>query len=96
MDHSSAKDLHEKIRRSGVSRMRCVATEACRRSSNADAFQELVGSETGLDLEIISEAEEARLAVQGCAPLLSPDAVWALVFDIGGGSTEIDMVALPR
>ena len=69
--------------------MRCVATEACRRSSNADTFQELVGSETGLDLEIISEAEEARLAVQGCAPLLSPDAVWALVFDIGGGSTEL-------
>ena len=79
----------KKIRRSGASRIRSVATEACRRSSNAQAFQELVESEAGLDLEIISEAEEARLAVQGCAPLLSPDAVWALVFDIGGGSTEL-------
>ena len=86
---AALKVCGKKIRRRGVSRMRSVATDACRRSSNAQDFQELVGSETGLELEIISEVEEARLAVQGCAQLLSPDAIWALVFDIGGGSTEL-------
>jgi exopolyphosphatase/guanosine-5'-triphosphate,3'-diphosphate pyrophosphatase len=78
-----------KMRRRRVTRWRTVATEACRRASNCDAFVEAVLRETGLELEIISTQEEAHLALYGCAPLLDPGIPHALVFDIGGGSTEL-------
>lgn len=68
---------------------RYVATEACRRAANCEAFLGRVREEIGLEIEIISTAEEARLVVSGCAPLLDPYVPYAIVFDIGGGSTEI-------
>src|SRR5207237_1334067 len=68
---------------------RYVATEACRRADNCGAFLDRVRDEIGIELEIISSAEEARLVVAGCAPLLHSRIPYALVFDIGGGSTEI-------
>jgi exopolyphosphatase/guanosine-5'-triphosphate,3'-diphosphate pyrophosphatase len=68
---------------------RYVATEACRRAMNCPEFLAWVRSEIGIELEIISTAEEARLVVTGCAPLLHPRFPYAVVFDIGGGSTEI-------
>ncbi len=73
---------------------RYVATEACRRAANCEEFLARVRAETGLEIEIISTAEEARLVVYGCAPLLDPHIPYALVFDIGGGSTEIVLVRL--
>lgn len=79
----------DKLQYRGVRHLRAVATEACRRADNCDAFLERVRRETGLSLEIISSEEEACLALQGCAPLLAPDCPDALVFDIGGGSTEL-------
>ena len=78
-----------KLDRRGVTRLRAVATEACRKAVNCADFVEYVAAETGLSLEIISAAEEARLALAGCAPLLDYDNRHALVFDIGGGSTEL-------
>ena len=78
-----------KIRQRHVGRARSVATAACRRASNGDAFIARVARETGIDLEIISTREEAQLAVAGCLPLLDAEARWALMFDIGGGSTEL-------
>jgi len=78
-----------KIQRRGVTAVRAVATEACRRAVNCDAFIEQVVRETGIVLEIISSTEEGRLALAGCSPLLDPALPYALVFDIGGGSTEI-------
>ncbi len=72
-----------------VSIGRYVATEACRQAQNCADFLERVRDETGIELEIISTAEEARLVVTGCAPLLQPRIPYAIVFDIGGGSTEI-------
>jgi exopolyphosphatase/guanosine-5'-triphosphate,3'-diphosphate pyrophosphatase len=68
---------------------RYVATEACRRAANCEAFLTRVRAEVGLEIEIISTAEEARLVVSGCASLLNPRIPYAIVFDIGGGSTEI-------
>jgi exopolyphosphatase/guanosine-5'-triphosphate,3'-diphosphate pyrophosphatase len=68
---------------------RSVATEACRRAANCGEFLARVREEIGIELEIISTAEEARLVVSGCAPLLQPRLPFAVVFDIGGGSTEI-------
>lgn len=78
-----------KMRRRRVASARSVATEACRRASNGNEFLDRVRCETGLDIEIISTAEEAALALSGCTPLLEPGSSFALVFDIGGGSTEL-------
>ena len=78
-----------KMVRKGVTSGRYVATEACRRASNCEEFLERVEAETGLCLETIPPEEEARLALAGCVPLLDPTRAYALVFDIGGGSTEL-------
>lgn len=82
----------EKIERRGVTRQRCIATQACRAAANGEEFLARVLDETGLEFEIITPAEEARLAVTGCAELLDADAKAGLIFDIGGGSTEISWV----
>lgn len=82
----------EKIARRGVTRTRAIATQACRAASNGEEFLHRVRSETGLDLEIISTEEEARLAVLGCRDLLDRDASGAVIFDIGGGSTEVSFL----
>ena len=78
-----------KLDENRVRRMRLVATEACRRASNATEFVRKVQRETGLKLEIIPPEEEARLAVISCAPLVCADTEQRLVIDIGGGSTEL-------
>jgi exopolyphosphatase/guanosine-5'-triphosphate,3'-diphosphate pyrophosphatase len=82
----------DKLRRRNVSLSRSVATEACRRASNGEEFAERVRTETGVVLDIIEPAEEARLAVLGCHKLLEPGDGPALIFDIGGGSTELVLV----
>lgn len=89
----------QKLVRHQVSRMRLVATEACRRARNGASFLRQVARETGLTLEIIAPEEEARLAVISCAPLVSTRTDQLLVVDIGGGSTElvwIDLTNVPR
>jgi exopolyphosphatase/guanosine-5'-triphosphate,3'-diphosphate pyrophosphatase len=89
----------QKLERHGVTRMRLVATEACRRAQNAEAFVKRVEREIGLSLEIIEPEEEARLAVVSCAPLVSTKTEQLLVVDIGGGSTElvwIDLSTVPK
>ncbi|WP_407947249.1 Ppx/GppA phosphatase family protein [Parasphingopyxis marina] len=82
----------EKLRRRHVSLSRSVATEACRRAANGRHFVRRVREETGIALDIISPAEEARLAVLGCHILLEPGEGPALIFDIGGGSTELVLI----
>lgn len=78
-----------KLKSYKIQRLRCVATAACREASNREAFLEIIRSKTGLDLEVISTAEEARLAIIGCADLLDSSTRYAIAFDIGGGSTEV-------
>lgn len=82
----------DKLRRRNVSLSRSVATEACRRAANGRKFIERVRRETGIALEVIEPAEEARLAMLGCHTLLEPGDGPALIFDIGGGSTELVLV----
>jgi exopolyphosphatase/guanosine-5'-triphosphate,3'-diphosphate pyrophosphatase len=82
----------DKLRRRHVSLARSVATEACRRAVNGREFVDRVRSETGIALEIIAPQEEARLAVLGCHKLLEPGDGPAVIFDIGGGSTELVLV----
>lgn len=86
----------DKMKRRGVSKMRCVATEVCRKADNSDAFLSRVKSEIGLDLDVITTQEEASLALDGCSPLLDHRNRHALVFDIGGGSTELVWLRLGR
>jgi exopolyphosphatase/guanosine-5'-triphosphate,3'-diphosphate pyrophosphatase len=79
----------EKLKKRNVTLVRSVATEACRRATNGREFVARVLSETGIRLQIITAEQEARLAVMGCHALLEPGTGPALVFDIGGGSTEL-------
>jgi exopolyphosphatase / guanosine-5'-triphosphate,3'-diphosphate pyrophosphatase len=74
--------------------VRAIATEACRQTGNGPAFLARVREETGLAFRIISPREEAELAVESCAPLLRAGARRVLLFDIGGGSTEVAWVRL--
>jgi len=79
----------QKLNDRPVARARLIATEACRRAGNGPAFLERVRDQLRLDLEIIDRRTEARLAVEGCFSLLDADAEGAVLFDIGGGSSEI-------
>jgi exopolyphosphatase / guanosine-5'-triphosphate,3'-diphosphate pyrophosphatase len=82
----------DKLQRRNVRLARSVATEACRRAENGPEFIERVRQETGIALDIISAEEEARLAVLGCHILLESGDGPAVIFDIGGGSTELVLV----
>ena len=82
----------DKLRRRNVALVRSVATEACRRAENGAAFVARVQAETGIRLDVIDAGEEARLAVLGCQALMPAGEGPALVFDIGGGSTELVLV----
>jgi exopolyphosphatase/guanosine-5'-triphosphate,3'-diphosphate pyrophosphatase len=83
-----------KIERRGVSRVRAVATQACRAAANGPGFIDTVERETGLRLTIISPREEAQLAVAGCLNLIDQTSPAALVLDVGGGSTEMSWLDL--
>jgi exopolyphosphatase/guanosine-5'-triphosphate,3'-diphosphate pyrophosphatase len=82
----------DKLKRRNVHLARSVATEACRRAVNGAEFIERVREETGVALDIISAKEEARLAVMGCHLLLEAGEGPAVIFDIGGGSTELILI----
>lgn len=79
-----------------VGRARLIATEACRAAANGQDFIDRVESETGLALEIVNRETEALLAVSGCTGLADPEAESVLVFDIGGGSTELVWTSVRR
>lgn len=87
------KACMDKVKFRKASRIRAITTEACRQANNADQFLYRVMEETGVLLEIIDCKEEANLAIAGCVPLMKPDKSHALIFDIGGGSTQIIWVA---
>ena len=77
------------MERHRVSHARCVATEACRRAANGPEFMERARRATGIELELLDQEDEARLAMLGCLPLVEPEADQVVMVDIGGGSTEV-------
>jgi exopolyphosphatase/guanosine-5'-triphosphate,3'-diphosphate pyrophosphatase len=83
------KVCKSKMDHRGVTRARLITTEACRAAANGQDFVRRVGDEAKLELEIVDQRTEASLAVTGCAALAAPEAGAVIVFDIGGGSTEI-------
>ena len=78
-----------KMKNKGVTRARLIATEACRAAENGAEFRAHVADALGLDLEVIDRETEATLAATGCTPLIDPQAEGVIVFDIGGGSSEL-------
>lgn len=86
---SALSVCRDKMQRRGVKRSRLISTEACRVAENSEEFIARVYEKTGLKLEIVSQETEARLAVSGCASLLDPSCDGTLIFDIGGGSSEL-------
>ena len=78
-----------KMRNKGVTRARVIATEACRAAENGADFRARVAQALGLDLEVIDRETEATLAATGCTPLIDPQAEGVVLFDIGGGSSEL-------
>ena len=82
-----------KMKNKGVTRARLIATEACRAAENGTQFLDRVADELGIVLEVIDRETEARLAATGCTPLIDPAADGAILFDIGGGSSEIVRLA---
>jgi exopolyphosphatase/guanosine-5'-triphosphate,3'-diphosphate pyrophosphatase len=83
------RQCRNKLREHQPARMRLIATEACRAAENGPAFLERVNEELGIELEIVDRRTEAELAVTGCADLIEGAAQGALMFDIGGGSSEL-------
>ncbi|HEY6432911.1 MAG TPA: Ppx/GppA phosphatase family protein [Acetobacteraceae bacterium] len=83
-----------RLARRPIRAVRAIATEACRRAANGMEFLARVRAETGLAINVISSREEAELALESCAPLLRGAARRALLFDIGGGSTELAWVRI--
>ena len=86
---SALKVCQKKLAKFDVTAARYVATEAARRASNSAQFMERIARETGMNIDIINTEEEARLAFLGCSSLLAEEHKQAVVFDIGGGSTEV-------
>jgi exopolyphosphatase / guanosine-5'-triphosphate,3'-diphosphate pyrophosphatase len=82
----------EKLRNRTILKARLIATEACRSAENGAEFLERVKIEAGLTLEIIDRQTEARLAVSGCGSLVERDTEGVVLFDIGGGSSEIALI----
>jgi exopolyphosphatase/guanosine-5'-triphosphate,3'-diphosphate pyrophosphatase len=78
-----------KMRNRGVTRTRLIATEACRAAGNGLDFLARVRDQVGIELEIVDRETEARLAATGCTPLVDPQAQGVILFDIGGGSSEL-------
>jgi exopolyphosphatase/guanosine-5'-triphosphate,3'-diphosphate pyrophosphatase len=86
---SALSVCRDKMRQRRTSRARLIATEACRAAENGDAFHARILNDVGLDLEIIDRKTEATLAATGCTPLIDPDTEGVILFDIGGGSSEL-------
>jgi exopolyphosphatase / guanosine-5'-triphosphate,3'-diphosphate pyrophosphatase len=86
---AALKICREKMRSRGVTRARLIATEACRMAENGAEFRDRVAEQVGLDFEIVDHATEAELAAFGCSPLMDPQSRGAILFDIGGGSSEL-------
>lgn len=86
------KICSEKLASKKIRRARLIATEACRSAENGEEFLKRVRDETALQLEIVDRQTEARLAVSGCGTLITRETDAVVLFDIGGGSSEIALI----
>ena len=87
----SFMDFSEMLKTYRVKKYRAIATAACRMSSNTDDFIQDVKDASGIDIDVISEFEEARLTLLGAKLNAPKNKKYLLVYDLGGGSTEITL-----
>ena len=85
---AALKSFSNNLTTQNITKIRCVGTAALRRATNRQTFSDRLREQTGLDLEVISGAEEARLTAQGVLSVIQPPVEAAVIIDIGGGSTE--------
>lgn len=90
------KICQDKLTSRTIRRSRLIATEACRAATNGEHFLQRVRDEAGLELEIVDRQTEARLAVSGCGTLVAHDTEAIVLFDIGGGSSEIALIDVSK
>jgi len=76
-----------------VGKYRAIATEACRAAKNGSDFVEQAAKTTGIKLDVISPEEEAILNLRGAMLNATGNCEYLLVYDLGGGSTEITLAA---
>ena len=89
---AALKECARRLKRRRVTHVKAIATEACRRATNAQDLVTRAADEAGIRLTIVTPEEEARLAAAGCLQLIGSEFEGALIFDIGGGSTELILV----
>jgi exopolyphosphatase/guanosine-5'-triphosphate,3'-diphosphate pyrophosphatase len=82
------KEFSKIIKSYGVDRSRIVATSVVRESINGHEFISRVKDEAGIDIELISGQEEAKLAAAGVLNSVKIRSKHVVILDIGGGSTE--------
>lgn len=82
-------ELAEEARRLGATAIRVVATSAVREAPNRAEFVARVRAATGLEVQVVSGEDEGRLAVAGVTAGLPQLGGTLVLFDIGGGSTEL-------
>jgi len=82
------QDYAAVLRECGAERVRMVATSATRDAANRDEFFTMVRGVLGVDAEVITGAEEARLSFAGAVGELGEGGPFVVV-DLGGGSTEV-------
>ena len=85
---SALSTFRQDCREHGSPPLHAVATSAVREASNKKEFVNLVQEKTGIEIEIISWEDEARLTIEGVFWKLPHENRKTLTLDIGGGSTE--------
>ncbi len=86
---SALTDFKSALDRYPIEAVVCAGTSAVREAANGLAFTRQIKQEVGLDVEVISGAEEARRTLLGVEQALGEALGTLLVIDIGGGSTEL-------
>ncbi len=81
-------DYKQKLAQLKVQELKVFGTEALRRASNGKAFVEAVKLQTGVQIDLITGDEEARLIHLGVMQAVPPYAGKGLIMDVGGGSVE--------
>jgi len=83
--------IAERLRELGVTHRRAVATSAIRESANGDRLLDRARRETGLELEVVSGSEEARLVHIAVAQRMRLGQEHWILVDVGGGSVEVSL-----
>ena len=89
--YETLQNFAQKIKEYNCVKVRAIATAACRMASNGPAFVENVKNNCGINLEVIDGVEEARLNLKGAIMNSLGKAPYVVVYDLGGGSTEITL-----